>query len=158
MRWLSGLLRFALGLVPLTYNLFGLFVAVGFLLNLSRAGWPAVLWIALGLAAFLGGYFYGIPRLLQIAEDGWHRRSFRGLYCPACNTLYDRRAIRRSQHLLKIKTVGGPPPKAFRIAPYEAWELVCESCGHKQDFDASGNTIPADGPAWADDPEFEEEG
>ena len=132
------------------YVLFGFLVLVGFILNFGRAAWPANLWILLAGAAFAGGYFYGLPRLAGCAEYVWHRRMFRSVHCPACEAAYDRRAIRGSKHLCKTKVHGGPPPEAFTVVIYEAWELTCSGCGHTQDFTPTCDPIPADGPEWPD--------
>jgi hypothetical protein len=141
----------------IAYVLLGCCILLGITLNFSRAAWPTSLWLVLGFCAFATGYFYGIPGLVHYGSDVWRRRVFRTVSCPACNTSYDRLAIRRSKHLLRTKVHGGPPPEAFMAEFYEVWELACTSCGYKQDFGASGKTIPADGPALTDATASDEE-
>jgi hypothetical protein len=69
---------------------------------------------------------------------------FRTRSCPKCSTLYDRRSIKKSKHLVKTKITGGPLSEPFSAICYEAWELACSVCGHTQDFDPTGEPIPTE--------------
>ena len=99
-----------------------------------------MIWMPITILVILAFLLVVLP-LIQLFLDMKGRRVFYGKACPACQRLYDPRAVRRAKHVMSSKVFGGPPPAPFSAYLYEAWELRCAGCGHVQEYDAGGNAI-----------------